>query len=382
MTVQRFDLGGFRSKPKRTSQGYLRLTGNLTRTGVLKYRTVDGKVIRELRHPEDVFAEDSLQSFLDADVTDLHPSAMVTSSSNKDVARGYVRDVAPQSKFITGQIVVKDAALIDLIESGKRRELSPGYTCTLEWGEGEYEGEKYDARQRNIVYNHLAFGPDGWGRSGPEVSVHMDSAATELGIYEEEEYMTKKKDSAQEPPRETSEDVTAEIPKEEIPEIGKPEAPTEEPKEEPKPEDGQGADPGDETPEQKTDDSLAKEIEVLKAQRDELQAKLDAANEMLKPEHLRSLVARRLSVETRVRKVLGAEAKFDSLSETELFVAALKAKNVNVEGKSADYIEARFDAMAETASNESIRTTRVDSAARQADADARQKFIDSQNAKK
>lgn len=38
-----------------------------------------------------------------------------------------------------------------------------------------HNGEHYDAIQRNIVVNHIALGPKGWGRAGPEVAVKTDS---------------------------------------------------------------------------------------------------------------------------------------------------------------------------------------------------------------
>lgn len=373
--VFRCDLGGFRSKPKTTQQGFLKLTGNLTRTGVLKYRTRDGNVVRELRHPDDVFHEDSVRSLEDAPVTDMHPQGLVTADNAKNSALGHVKAVAPAAQFLTGEIVVQDASLIALVKSGERRELSPGYTCTLEWGAGEYNGEKYDARQRSIVYNHLALGPSGWGRSGPEVSIHMDSAATELGLFEETEIMTVKKDNetnatpAQEPTEaETQATVAAiaEAPKEEEPKEEAPEA-----------EDTAKTQTIEAAAEQKTDDSKLATLETENAQ---LRAKLDAANEMLKPEHFRAAVAKRVVVEQNAKKVLGADFKMDSLSDQEIFAAALKARGIATEGKSEAYVEARFDAILETSGIHNIRQVRADAAAPVSrKLDPREALIASQN---
>lgn len=346
--VERFDLGGFRSKPTRTPQGFMRMTGNLTRTGVLTYKTKDGRTVRELRHPEDVFNEASLASLSIAKVTDMHPPIMVNDENVSQYGRGNVRQVEPLGKFITGEIIVEDAKLISKITSGSRRELSPGYTCTLEWGEGEYNGEKYDARQRNIVYNHLALGPQGWGRSGPEVSVHMDSAATEIGIYEEEQMTTKKDNTEAAKPEETA----PEAPAAETPEAPAPEAPDQDAIE------TQPLEPIEAA--QKTDDSANLEVEILKAEKDALQAKLDAANEMLKPEHFRAAVAKRVALEVSARKVLG-DVRLDHLDDVAVYTAALAARGVKVEGKTGAYIEARFDAMLDSASTESIREVRTDS---------------------
>lgn len=59
-------------------------------------------------------------------------------------------------------------SLNDAIEAGKK-ELSMGYRCVYEFQSGEYEGQHYDAIQRQIRFNHLALVDE--GRMGPSVSV-------------------------------------------------------------------------------------------------------------------------------------------------------------------------------------------------------------------
>ncbi len=63
-------------------------------------------------------------------------------------------------------------AFENLIEGGKK-ELSCGYRCAYEFVEGVYDGQKYDAIQRNIRGNHIALVDE--GRMGKEVRVldHM-----------------------------------------------------------------------------------------------------------------------------------------------------------------------------------------------------------------
>ena len=56
----------------------------------------------------------------------------------------------------------------DLIESGKR-ELSIGYRCIYDIVSGIYEGQHYDAIQRQIRGNHIALVEE--GRSGPDIAV-------------------------------------------------------------------------------------------------------------------------------------------------------------------------------------------------------------------
>lgn len=180
---QRFDFGSFRSKPVKTPQGFLKVSGNLTRTGVLSYKRADGGAFRELRLPEEVFRPDSLETLAGAPVTDLHPSELVSPANVTRLQKGFVTEsVKKDGRFISAPIIVQDAALIRAVEAGERRELSPGYTCRVDASPGTWDGEKYDAVQRDITYNHLALGPRGWGRSGSDVALKMDAAGGESGL--------------------------------------------------------------------------------------------------------------------------------------------------------------------------------------------------------
>lgn len=79
-----------------------------------------------------------------------------------------------------------DAALIDAIRNGTQ-EVSCGYAADTEMISGKYNGEDYDAIQRNIRYNHLAVVPR--GRAGPEVRIRLD-AAEEIEPTSREKRMT------------------------------------------------------------------------------------------------------------------------------------------------------------------------------------------------
>lgn len=154
----------------------------VTRTGVLRYRDGTGREWGEYRPPEEVFATDSLATLRAAPVTDGHPSEMVRADSWTALARGHV-DGAPvrEGSLVVVDLAVQDAALVGLVESGERREVSCGYDCDVDPTPGVTpEGERYDAVQRAIRYNHVALGPRGWGRAGAQVSLRMDGAAVEV----------------------------------------------------------------------------------------------------------------------------------------------------------------------------------------------------------
>jgi hypothetical protein len=161
---------------EKTPQGGLRIPARPTRAGILIYRNADGSERRELRRPEQVFAENSLRSLRGAPVTDLHPLEPVSPANYKALSVGHVTDnITRDGLLVSAPVIVQDAAEIDLINSGERKELSCGYSCDINPTPGIWEGQPYDVEQINIVYNHVGIGPSGWGRAGSSVCLRLDS---------------------------------------------------------------------------------------------------------------------------------------------------------------------------------------------------------------
>ena len=177
--VNRYDFTPIGNLSK-TPQGGLVVDANLSRVGVLKYNMPDGSVRREYRPQEEVFNPDSLRSFDHATVTDDHPGRVDTANWKK-VSVGYVAG-APgrKDRFLSGTLHIQDANTIAKIEAGTLRELSCGYECKIDPTPGTtQDGEEYDAIQREIRGNHVALGPKGWGRAGPEARLHLDGGVSE-----------------------------------------------------------------------------------------------------------------------------------------------------------------------------------------------------------
>lgn len=152
----------------------------LTRPGVFTYHDAKGKPIREYRPPEEVFAADSMASLEDAPVTIRHPSSGVNADNWSQVAIGHARDARKDAAGVAGHVVVAPGAAVSRV--GKDlREVSCGYSVDLDFTPGATpEGERYDAVQRNIRYNHVGLGPPGWGRQGPQSALRLDSAGDEI----------------------------------------------------------------------------------------------------------------------------------------------------------------------------------------------------------
>jgi hypothetical protein len=157
-----------------TPQGFLKVPVYAARTGIQKYMDKDGSVLREYRPPDEVFSEVSMKSMANAPITNNHPKEMVTPDNAKNLMVGYLDGTIQiiDNKFLKGYAIITDAQTINEVKEGKV-EVSMGYDVSLDFVSGEYEGEKYDAIQRNIIYNHIAIVDK--GRAGKEVRLRLDS---------------------------------------------------------------------------------------------------------------------------------------------------------------------------------------------------------------
>lgn len=156
---------------RRIDGGYLVTTARAVRTGIQLYAgsevgMPDRRVVRVYRPADEVHALASLQSFSHAPITINHPAEAVDASNWGKLAVGEVSTAAlPDGEWVQLPLILKDAVAIAAVESGKR-ELSAGYTCTLDAAPA---GADYDLVQRNIRINHLAIVDA--ARAGPEARI-------------------------------------------------------------------------------------------------------------------------------------------------------------------------------------------------------------------
>lgn len=158
---------------RRLDDGRLIVDATFTRCGVFSYQNLDGSERLEYRPESEVFAPESVGSLALVPATDDHPPVMITAINAKQYAIGQVgENVRRDGRHLAGRLVVNDSAAVSKMDRGKR-ELSCGYDCDLEIAPGiSPEGERYDAIQRNIVYNHVAIVDA--GRAG-SARVRMDA---------------------------------------------------------------------------------------------------------------------------------------------------------------------------------------------------------------
>ena len=172
--------------------GFLTLDCRLTRTGVFDYRDAEGNEWGELRTEDEVFSQESLDSFKQVIVTDDHPREFVDVGNVKDVDAGHVgTDVRRDGRFVRATVTLTDAKTI-IAALGGKKQVSCGYTSVVVDDSGELEdGTRYDARQTTIRGNHLAIVDV--GRAGPDCAliIRGDGAAYTEGATMAE----KKKDT-------------------------------------------------------------------------------------------------------------------------------------------------------------------------------------------
>lgn len=188
-SVSRMDFGTLR-RSERTDEGFLFFEAIATRSGVFEYMNADGSIRREYRSPDEVAHVDSLATLGRKPLTLDHPAdatgnVLLTPANAEQYSKGAigehieVLDAAPdltsqRGKFVrvTGSIYSQDA--IEAVTEQGIEEVSCGYTCDLVMQPGVTpEGEKYDARQTNIRYNHLALVER--GRAGHAARLRVDS---------------------------------------------------------------------------------------------------------------------------------------------------------------------------------------------------------------
>jgi len=300
--VYRTDLMGQASGIEATPSGGVRVPANLTRTGVFTYINQDGTKTRELRHPDDVFEQHSLDSLADAPVTVGHPGTVTPESWRTD-AVGHVRDVKQDGRFVAAKVIVNDAAAVKGIKDKTLIELSCGYTCDLADEKGTYNGEEYDARQQLIRYNHVAMGPKDWGRAGNDVKLKLDSAYSDYVQPASSPIMTVNVNDAQELAAVRADRDAARAER----------------------------------------DAAKVDLVGLQARLDAVTAERDALKADASPAKVDALVQARVAVLDGARKVLGAADAAKSDSELIGAVLLKHDSNFDSKGKSPEYLRARFD---------------------------------------
>lgn len=387
MQVARFDRGMVK-KAVVTDEGYLQASAIVTRTGVFTYVNPDGTIRNELRHPNDVFKTDSLESIKLKPITYGHPSQRLVDSRNfKELSIGYTGEsVNTDGNFIVASMVITDNQAVSDIQAGKKRELSLGYTVDLVKEDGIYEGQSYTHRQTNIKYNHLAVVDR--ARAGSSARIHLDRNDAEEIIMptpkpneSRDTFITRcmgdaeamktfadndqrlafcnsvfdRKDSLIAIDSDILNNLNEEGTKIMDEKFSIVTLDSLEYKAAPEVANAFKKFDAIKSELNVKIDSLTAELEKMKAEKDELSTKLDAAVSVDHEANLKEAVKARVNLISKANELLGSGAKeinMDEMSDKEIKVSIIKVKRpkVNLDNASDTYIEACFDLIVEDSS--------------------------------
>lgn len=159
----------------RTKDGYLVGDAKVSRAGNVQHYlgselglTGDdaNKTFGVYRDPDAVFDSASMMSLAGRPVTRNHPENGVTADNWIELAKGQVGGVVRRDgEHVIAPMAIMDAAAAAEVESGAR-SLSAGYTCEIIKDEGAIGGVAYQFKQNNIRFNHVAYLPDNNPRAG------------------------------------------------------------------------------------------------------------------------------------------------------------------------------------------------------------------------
>ena len=352
-----------------TEEGYLVCDVDFARVGVQMYynyqfwpNTVAGKSLVDrvgvYRPEEEVFDEDSMNSFALLPLTQDHPFDFLDAENTKFHAVGTSgSEVRKNGIYLNTRIKVTDADVVEEIMKNGKKQFSAGYNAVIVAEKGVHDGQEYHFVQRNIRGNHIAVAIDnarcGEGCSIKDNNKMKDSilvtiadAKVELSDAVKAE-IKKMEDSAAEYEQKIADaEAKATTLKAEVAEI------------------------------QKNWDSCkaAKDEEISK-----IQAQLDDAKSNIKTqEQIDAIVEERVQLVADCKSIV---ADVDTkLSNSEMKKAVVKAKCSDIadsiDAKSAEYIEARFDILKSQQHIDSFKVVDTDSKKEEFE------LVDSQEARK
>ena len=312
--------------------GFLKVPITATRTGIFVYKKPDGGSFKELRLPNEVFNDDSMDSLRGVPITNRHPTEMINSKNAKELTKGFSSDMVTRNddKLETHATITHEDLIQELEANTSLREVSCGYELNLDFTPGVYKGERYDAVQRNIRYNHIAVVDK--GRAGSSSRIHMDGDELEfdrvinLDSLEDDCMKTKIKIKGVE--YEVSESAAQAIQSR----IDSLEASA--------------------TSQDKDLSGLREDATKKQAKIDALEADLENAKESkLDDEKIRSIVNARVAlVKTAAAFCKDSIEDVDKKSDRDLMIAIIKSESekFDAEGKEDSYLQARVDHMVES----------------------------------
>ena len=320
-TVEHYDRSAI-PKAVITKEGFLRVdAAPVTRIGIFKYRNLDGTPKNMLRLADDVFDRQSLDTMKMIPITNGHPNKFVDAKNSKDLQIGSTgENITHDDNYVFSPVVVNREDSIQTIKKGKK-ELSLGYYADEYMIPGIWRGQKYDGIMKNFKYNHLAIVDS--ARAGSAVRLYIDEA--------EVNPINHNSKGGRKMPNIIIDGVSYESAQEVINRLTKFEK-----------------DNADLT--KKLEDNQ-KEVEKITADRDEKKAKIDELEKKDHSKEINDAVQARIDLVGKVAKLFDEKElkEISDKTDREIKVMAINKvhKDLKLDEKSDDYVDARFEAVLE-----------------------------------
>lgn len=174
------------------ANGYLRVTAsNITKSQIRPYLgreipnwqgfNLDANKIYNVLCPAEELQK-AANTFNNLPLTRDHIEVDVNDVPKEKIVGSLGDHASFEAPYLKNSLIVYDKKDIDLILSGKKRELSCGYRYTPVRESGEFEGQHYDFKMTDIIGNHVALVRQ--GRAGRDVMV-ADSSKSILDTIKE-----------------------------------------------------------------------------------------------------------------------------------------------------------------------------------------------------
>lgn len=162
------------------SNGFWRIDNNpISKVGIYPYlgkqispELIPDKIYMVYRPAEELFSDEAIESFNENPVPLINDHTMIgaqfTAPEKKGID-GVINNFRRNGDVLVGDISIFSEDMKSCIEGGKK-ELSMGYFCNYDLTPGTYNGQHYDAIQRDIRSNHVALVDH--GRMGSDVRVY------------------------------------------------------------------------------------------------------------------------------------------------------------------------------------------------------------------
>lgn len=170
--------------------GFLRVTARVIKEGVFPYKTRElptemlvtmagrfgdnSDIVKEyIPLPE--FTEDALKSLEGKPViVNMHDWRTAENNLIDGLTVGNVAGTPKvvDNKYIECDLLITDPETIQRIKEKTLIEVSAGYTSSMVTEQGAFDGDMYDAVQKEIKFNHVLLLPEGKGRCGYDVKIY------------------------------------------------------------------------------------------------------------------------------------------------------------------------------------------------------------------